>query len=226
MCHTHLQVDPETDARIATALDAAVATARVAAQGDDVDFDHLEGRRPGRVDHRRPHHRSTQSPISPCSPIPARCVTDPTSTRCARPVTANPSPSRPSAGWAATPPSPRSTLDDDWVPLNLGRTRLLPPPSSVGRWGRRPGLWVPRLSVWFDDRRIHHVTCWEHLGATTSTTCCRCASATTTTSTKAAGPSPCKPDRTITLRRPDGTLHDEATRRPTPSHADHRPLRR
>ena len=42
MCHTHLQVDPETDARIATALDAAVATARAAAQGDDVDFDHLK----------------------------------------------------------------------------------------------------------------------------------------------------------------------------------------
>ena len=42
MCHTHLQVDPETDARIATALDAAVATARSQLQGDDVDFDHLK----------------------------------------------------------------------------------------------------------------------------------------------------------------------------------------
>ena len=42
MCHTHLQVDPETDARIASVLDAAVASARAAAQGDDVDFDHLK----------------------------------------------------------------------------------------------------------------------------------------------------------------------------------------
>ena len=42
MCHTHLQVDPETDARIASVLDAAVASARAAAQGDDVEFDHLK----------------------------------------------------------------------------------------------------------------------------------------------------------------------------------------
>ena len=43
MCHTHLQVDPETDApRIASVLDAAVASARAAAQGEDVDFDHLK----------------------------------------------------------------------------------------------------------------------------------------------------------------------------------------
>jgi hypothetical protein len=42
MCHTHLQVDPETDARIASVLDAAVASARAAAQGEDVEFDHLK----------------------------------------------------------------------------------------------------------------------------------------------------------------------------------------
>ena len=42
MCHTHLQVDPETDARIAAALDAAVAAARSQLQGDDVEFDHLK----------------------------------------------------------------------------------------------------------------------------------------------------------------------------------------
>ena len=42
MCHTHLQVDPETDARIASVLDAAVASARSQLQGDDVDFDHLK----------------------------------------------------------------------------------------------------------------------------------------------------------------------------------------
>ena len=42
MCHTHLQVDPETDARIAAVLDAAVASASATAQGDDVEFDHLK----------------------------------------------------------------------------------------------------------------------------------------------------------------------------------------
>ena len=42
MCHTHLQLDPETDARVAAALDAALAAERARHQDDDVDFDHLQ----------------------------------------------------------------------------------------------------------------------------------------------------------------------------------------
>ena len=43
MCHTHLELDPETDARVSAAFDAAVAAARARHQGDDdVNFDHLK----------------------------------------------------------------------------------------------------------------------------------------------------------------------------------------
>jgi len=42
MCHTHLELDPETDARVAAALGAAIAAARARHQDDDVDFDHLK----------------------------------------------------------------------------------------------------------------------------------------------------------------------------------------
>ena len=42
MCHTHLELDPETDAKVSAALDAAVAAARAQQQDDDVNFDHLK----------------------------------------------------------------------------------------------------------------------------------------------------------------------------------------
>ena len=76
MCHTHLQVDPETDARIASVLDAAVASARVAAQGDDVDFDHLKadalvGLITGA---RTTHHRVPDLTVA--HRCPHRCATD------------------------------------------------------------------------------------------------------------------------------------------------------
>ncbi len=40
MCHTHLELDPETDARVSAAFDAAVQAARTAQQ-DDLSFEHL-----------------------------------------------------------------------------------------------------------------------------------------------------------------------------------------
>ena len=42
VCHTHLEVDAETDAKLGVALDAAIGCGTVAAAGPDVTFDQLQ----------------------------------------------------------------------------------------------------------------------------------------------------------------------------------------
>ena len=42
VCHTHLELDAETDAKVGSALDAAVAAARSKLQDPDVTFDQLQ----------------------------------------------------------------------------------------------------------------------------------------------------------------------------------------
>ncbi|MGH9271637.1 MAG: hypothetical protein ACRDZ2_10230, partial [Ilumatobacteraceae bacterium] len=42
VCHTHLELDDETDARVAAALDAALAAAKARQQDPDVTFDQLQ----------------------------------------------------------------------------------------------------------------------------------------------------------------------------------------
>ena len=42
MCHTHLQLDAETDARVAATLDAAVAASNANQQDPDLTFDQLQ----------------------------------------------------------------------------------------------------------------------------------------------------------------------------------------
>ena len=42
MCHTHLQLDAETDAKVAAALDASIAAARAERQDPNLTFDQLQ----------------------------------------------------------------------------------------------------------------------------------------------------------------------------------------
>ena len=166
MCHTHLQVDPETDARIASVLDAAVASARSQLQGDDVDFDHLKAdalvglitgaRTTGQrvpdltVAHRCKTMRDGPHEHTVCEtgdgqPLPVETVR------------------RLGCDATITP----ITLDDDGVPLNMGRTRRL---ATVEQRRALRAMYrscgFPGCQVRFEDCRIHHVTWWEHLGAT------------------------------------------------------------
>ena len=211
MCHTHLQVDPETDARIAAALDAAVAKARAETQSDDVEFDHLKadalvglitGARTTRhripdltliTDARTLHHGRHEHTVCETgdgSPLPVETMR------------------RHGCDAAITP----ITLDDDGVPLHVGRTRRLATPEqrrALRVMYRSCGF--PGCQVRFEDCRIHHVTWWEHLGATNLDNLLPICERHHHHLHEGGWTLTLKPDRTITLRRPDGTLHHEAT---------------
>ena len=210
MCHTHLQVDPETDARIATALDAAVATARAAAQGDDVDFDHLKadalvglitGART--TGHRVPDltlltdsrtmrdgpHEHTVCETGDGQPLPVETVR------------------RLGCDATITP----IVLDDDGVPLNMGGPGVSPPPSSAGRCGRCTGP-VGSPAVRCGSRTAGSITSpgGNTSAPRTSTICLPLCERHHHHVHEGGWTLTLKPDRTITLRRPDGTLHHEA----------------
>jgi len=223
MCHTHLQVDPETDARIATALDAAVASARVAAQGDDVDFDHLKadalvglitGART--AGHRIPDlnlltdsrtmrdgfHEDTVCETGDGQPLPLETVR------------------RLGCDATITP----ITLDQDGVPLNLGRTRRL---ATVEQRRALRAMYracgFPGCGVRFENCRIHHVTWWEHLGGTNLDNLLPLCERHHHHVHEGGWTLTLKPDRTITLRRPDGTLHHEAPTTASTANPEPRP---
>ena len=209
MCHTHLQVDPETDARIASVLDAAVASARAAAQGEDVEFDHLKadalvglitGART--TGHRVPDltllsdsrtvrdgpHQGTVCETGDGQPLPVETVR------------------RLGCEATITP----ITLDDDGVPLQMGRTRRL---ATVEQRRALRAMYracgFPGCGVRFEDCRIHHVTWWEHLGGTNLDNLLPMCERHHHHVHEGGWNLTLKPDRTITLRRPDGTLHHE-----------------
>jgi hypothetical protein len=209
MCHTHLQVDPETDARIASVLDAAVATARSQLQGDDVEFDHLKAdalvglitgaRTTGHgvpdltllTDSRTLRHGTHEDTVCETGdgqPLPVETVR------------------RLGCDATITP----ITLDDDGVPLNMGRTRRL---ATVEQRRALRAMYracgFPGCGVRFEDCRIHHVTWWEHLGATNLDNLLPMCERHHHHVHEGGWTLTIKPDRTITLRRPDGALHHE-----------------
>ena len=196
----------------------------LAAQGDDVDFDHLKadalvglitGART--TGHRIPDltlltdartmrdgpHEHTVCETGDGQPLPVETVR------------------RLGCDATITP----ITLDDDGVPLNLGRTRRLATPEqrrALRAMYRACGF--PGCQVRFEDCRIHHVTWWEHLGATNLDNLLPLCERHHHHVHEGGWTLTLKPDRTITLRRPDGTLHHEAPTtnvepRPPPSTA-------
>jgi hypothetical protein len=108
------------------------------------------------------------------------------------------------------------TVDDDGVPLNMGRTRRLATPEQrrvLRAMYRACGF--PGCQVRFEDCRIHHVTWWEHLGGTNLDNLLPMCERHHHHVHEGGWTLTLKPDRTITVRRPDGTLHHEG---PTSSH--------
>ena len=220
MCHTHLQVDPETDARIASVLDAAVASARAAAQGDDVEFDHLKADAlVGLITGAR-----TTGPRIPDLTLltDSRTMRDgPHERTVCETGDGNRYRSRRCAGWAVTPPSPRSPSTTTQSPSRWGGPGGWPPRAAPGAAGDVSVLWVPGLSGavrGLPDPSRHLVGTAPH----TTWNCLRLGERDHHHVHEAAGPSPSSPTA-ITLRRPDGSLHHEVRHRTAPSNPERRP---
>ena len=200
-----------------------MASGRAAAQGEDVDFDHLKtdalvglitGART--TGHRVPDltllsdartmrdgpHERTVCETGDGQPLPVETVR------------------RLGCDATITP----VTLDDDAVPLTMGRTRRLATADqrrALRVMYRTCGF--PGCQVRFEDCRIHHVTWWEHLGATNMENLLPLCERHHHHVHEGGWTLTLKPDRTITLRRPDGTLHHEGSTtdepRPPPASA-------
>ncbi len=208
LCHTHLTLDPETDAKVSAALDGAVAAEQATAPPDDQrSFDQLRAdamvnlitgaRQPG---HRPPEiivvidwttlahglHGATVCETGDGQPLPPAVV-------------------RRLACDAEIIPV---VLGGDGVALDVGRSR------RTATWAQRRALRAmhrtcifPGCTVRFADCEIHHVTPWEHGG---TTDLCRLAPACSVHHHlvhEGGWTLTLHPDRTATWTRPDGTVH-------------------
>ena len=221
MCHTHLELDPETDARVAAALDAAVAAMRAGRQDDDVSFEHLHvdalvelitGARS--TGHQVPElsvlidldtlrhglHDHTVAETSDGHPLPVGHDPPARLPRRRHPdrPRRRPRPPRP------RPRPPLATRDQ--------RRALRAMYQTCGH---------PDCTVRFDACRIHHVHWWDQLGPTNLDNMIPLCEQHHHLVHDGQWTLSIKPDRTITLRRPDGTLHFEG---PT-TNRNHRPDR-
>ena len=110
-------------------------------------------------------------------------------------------------------------IDDSGVPLHHGRTRRLatrPQRHALRTMYRTCGH--PGCSVRFEDCRLHHVTWWEHLGGTNLDNLLPLCERHHHQVHDGGWDLTLKADRTITLCRPDGTLHYEGTTTTTNHH--------
>jgi hypothetical protein len=222
MCHTHLTVDPETDAKVAAVLHAAVrAEERVdAATGEQRTLDQLRadaavalitGARA--VDRRIPEvsvlidldtlrdrvHAATVCETSDGHPLPAETVR------------------RLACDSAIIP----IVLDGDGVVLDVGRQRR-----SATRDQRHAlramyaTCGFPGCGVRFADCDIHHVVPWHHGGPSNLDNLLPMCSVHHHLVHEGGWTLTLDPDRTLTITRPDGTTAHHGsttTERPTPT---------
>jgi Domain of unknown function (DUF222) len=227
MCKTLVELDPENDAKISAALDAALAGERAKPQDIDVNWDHLAadvlvGLITGA--------RSLGTRVAEISVLidldtlrsglhdQSVCETS----------DGQPLPPTPCADWAATPRSSRSCWEPTARPSTSAATDDSPPGPSAGRCGRctAPAP-IPTARCGSEPAASTTPTGGTSTGERTSPTSSPCAPNTTTSSTKAAGPLPSNPTAPSPSTAPDGTLYDEghtANRTPTtPPHQRERP---
>jgi hypothetical protein len=210
MCHTHLELDPETDAKVCSALCDAIATERAKPDDgrtwDQLQADALVGLITGAqtLDPRTPeltviidHHTLVDGlhDRSVCetgdgNPLPPETVR-------------------------------RLACDADILPVVLGAEGEV---LDVGRAQRlatraqRRALRAmyrtcahPGCTVTFEQCRIHHVKPWEHGGLTDLACLIPLCSVHHHLVHEGGWTLTLDPDRTITLRRPDRTLHFHGT---------------
>ena len=222
MCKTLLELDPETDARVAAAFDAAVAAARARQQGDDVDFEHLRADAlvelitGGRSTDRRVPEVSVLIDLETlCHGLHERSVCETGD--------GNPLPPETIRRLCCDADLLPIVLGGDGVPLDLGRTQRL---ASHDQRRALRALYrhcaFPGCTVRFDDCRIHHVTWWDKFGPTDLPNLLPLCEAHHHLVHEGGWTLTIDPDRTITLQRPDGTIHDHGdttNRTPRPAAA-------
>ncbi len=207
MCHTHLELDPESDGEVSAALSAALAAEQAKPQCADLTWDQLQadalvglitGART--LDRRVPEvsvlidldtlqsrlHDHSVCETADGNPLPPETVR-------------------------------RLGCDADIIPIVLGgHSEVL----DVGREQRlatraqRRALRAmyrtcayPGCQVGFDACRIHHVHWWERHGPTALENLLPLCSVHHHLVHEGGWSLTLQPDRTITLHRPDGTLH-------------------
>ena len=120
-------------------------------------------------------------------------------------------------------------LGGDGVPLDVGRAqRLATRDQRRALRAMYQTCGHPGCQVRFEDCRIHHVTWWEHFGPTDLVNLLPLCERHHHLVHEGGWSLTMKPDRTITLRRPDGSLSFEGnttTRPPAPAVTNRRPPR-
>ncbi|MGI9053259.1 MAG: DUF222 domain-containing protein [Ilumatobacteraceae bacterium] len=212
MCHTHLELDAETDAHVAAALDAALAAARAKPQDPDLTFDQLQAdalddlitRPPGKSndggDARVPDvtvlidletlrhglHDHSVAESGDANPLPPTTIRRMCCEATIIPI----------------------VLNGDGVVVDQGRAR------RVATREQRRALRAmyctcayPNCPVRFDDCQIHHVEPWDLGGATDLPNLLPLCTRHHHLVHEGRWTLTLQPDRTITLCRPDGSVH-------------------
>jgi Domain of unknown function (DUF222) len=210
MCHTHLELDPESDAKVSAALGEAIAAERTKPDGErtweQFQADALVGLITGArsLDRRVPELSVLIDHETLDNGLHERSVCETADGNLLPPETVR-----------------RLGCDADILPVVLGARGE---PLDVGRARRlatraqRRALRAmystcahPRCTVTFEACRIHHVQWWEHNGPTDIANLLPLCSAHHHLVHEGGWSLALAPDRTITLHRPDGSLFFEGS---------------
>ncbi len=233
MWHLHAEVDPETGAKLWTAIDAQLDSVKQRDGNGEVALEQLTvialvevvGATPASNGERRCQRCAC---TSTCRRLPMVC----TPRRSARPPTASRCRSTRSAGCAAKPPSSRSC----WAPT----VKRSPSGANkrVANRAQRRALRAmyrtcahPHCDIAFDHCQIHHVIPWERFGLTDLENLLPLCSKHHHLVHEGRWHLTLQPDRTITLHRPDGSHYFtgrtiDRRRQPANDRRDPRPATR
>ena len=215
MCHTHLQLDAETDARVAAALDAAIAAAKTRQQDSELTFDQLQADTLVDLITRTPGTASNNDRRVPEVIVLIDLDTLRTGLHdhgVAETADGNPLPADTIRRMCCDADIIPTVLDANGVTIDVGRER------RVATRHQRRALRAmhtscahPDCTVRFDNCQIHHVTPWEHGGRSDLDNLLPLCSTHHHLVHEGRWTLTLNPDRTIELRRPDGTTHYTGT---------------
>ena len=217
MCHTHLQLDAETDARVAASLDAAIAAAKTRQQDPNLTFDQLQA--DTLVDLiTRPDN--AHGPVGGDRRVPEVIVLIDLDTLrhglhdhgVAETADGNPLPADTIRRMCCDADIIPAVLNTEGATVDVGRER------RVATRHQRRALRAmhtscahPGCTVRFDNCQIHHVTPWEHGGPSDLANLLPLCSTHHHLVHEGGWTLTLNPDRTIGLRRPDGATHYTGT---------------
>ena len=211
MCHTHLQLDAETDASVAAALDAAIAAAKTRQQDWDLTFDQLQADTLVDLITRTPGAASNNDRRVPEVIVLIDLDTLRTGLHdhgVAETADGNPLPADTIRRMCCDADIIPTVLDTNGVTVDVGRER------RVATRHQRRALRAmhtscahPDCTVRFDNCQIHHVTPWEHGGPSDLDNLLPLCSTHHHLVHEGRWTLTLNPDRTIELRQPDGAAH-------------------